>query len=149
MGFALSQLADGPGILWLDLLTNWVGSNVLGQTELRWWMMLAEVGRIAEVVLGNLEIRNLRLLSRFPFLLNSAKSFDLSIFQKSESDCSSSGKLFDSLESLTQHDWLVENYSFDFYFLLPPTRVSSYATLDFKWFGDCVLEKTEFVFSGV
>ena len=140
MGFALSLLADGPGILWLDLLTNLVGSIVLGQPELRWWMMLAEV------VLGNLEIRNLRLLSRFPFLLNSAKSFDLSIFQKSESDCSSSGKLFDSLESLNQSDWLVENYSFDFYFLLPPTRVSSYATLDFYWFEYCVEERIEFVF---
>ena len=139
MGFALSPLAGGPGILWLDLLTNWVGSIVIGQSELRWRMMLAEVGRIVKVVLGNLEIRNLRLLSRFPFLLNSATSFDFSIYQKSESDSSStdcidslnSGKLFDSLESLNPFDWLVENYSFDFYFLLPPTQVSSYATLDF------------------
>ena len=92
-----------------------------------------------EVVLGNLEIRNLRLLSRFPFLLNSAKSFDLSIYHKSKSDSSStdcidsssSGKLLDSMEPLNPSDWLVENYSFDFYFLLPPTQVSSYATLDF------------------
>ena len=95
-----------------------------------------------EVVSGILEIRNLRLLSRFPSLLNSAKSFDLSISQKLNSDFSNSDlidslrseKSFDSLESLNQSDQLFENYSFDFYFLLPPTQVSSYVALDFFWF---------------
>ena len=90
--------------------------------------MLVEVGRIVEVVLGILEIRNLRLLSRFPSLLNSVK------LNSDFSDCIDSltfGKSFDSLESLNQSDQLVENYSFDFYFLLPPTQVSSYVTLDF------------------
>ena len=99
-----------------------------------------EVGRIVEVVLGILEIRNLRLLSRFPSLLNSAK------LNSELSDCIdslTSGKSFDSLESLNQSDQLVENYSFDFYFLLPPTQVSSYVTLDFLWFKYSADSKTD------
>ena len=104
-----------------------------------------------EVVLGILEIRNLRLLSRFPSLLNSAKSFDLSISQKLNSDFSNSDlidslrseKSFDSLESLNQSDQLFENYSFDFYFLLPPTQVSSCVTLDFLWFKYSADGKTD------
>ena len=95
-----------------------------------------------EVVSGILEIRNLRLLSRFPSLLNSAK-LNSDLLNSDLIDSLTSGKSFDSLESLNQFDQLVENYSFDLYFLLPPTQVSSYVTLDFKWFKYSADGKTD------